>query len=218
MVSTDANSAIPPDSLIFDMDGTLWDNVNSFEYVWNKGLEIQGYTERVTRQKLLGLMGLEPRYFLNRVIPQASEQEQDLLFDEVIRQYQLLVPRMTPKIYDGVLEGIEKLSRRYRLFLLSNCEEGGLVNFMNHTRMRRFFEDYMEHGQNLQRKAFNMQLLKERNHLKNPVYIGDTDSDSREAAAAGIPFVFVTYGFGKTNNYWMSFDSFTQLTHYFLNL
>ncbi len=39
MVSTDANSAIPPDSLIFDMDGTLWDNVNSFEYVWNKGLE-----------------------------------------------------------------------------------------------------------------------------------------------------------------------------------
>ncbi len=39
---------LKPDSLIFDMDGTLWDNVNSYEIVWNRALEILGYDTRVT--------------------------------------------------------------------------------------------------------------------------------------------------------------------------
>ena len=217
MLSTGINSMIP-DSLIFDMDGTLWNNVNTYVIAWNRGLEAKGHSERVTRQHLMTLMGKAPRDFLNRVIPQASEKDQDALFEEVLRQYQLLVPTMHPTIYDGVLEGLEKLSKKYDLFLLSNCEKEGLVNFMKHTATAHLMTDYMEHGQNLQRKSYNMQLLKERHRLKNPVYIGDTHSDSKESAEAGIPFVFVTYGFGNTENYWKKMDSFSQLTDYFLNL
>lgn len=207
-----------PDSLIFDMDGTLWDNVDSYTIVWNKGLEIQGHDVRVTREDLLGLMGKEARLMLNTIIPESSEAAQDELFDEVIRQYQLLIPNMKPKIYDGVREGLEKLSKKYPLFLLSNCEEGGLVNFMNHTKTTHLFTDYMEHGQNLQPKSFNLKLLKERNQLNNPFYIGDTDSDSKACIDAGVPFVFMTYGFGKTDNFALKFDSFSELTDYFLNL
>ena len=207
-----------PDSLIFDMDGTLWDNINSYVSVWNKGLEIKGHQRRVNRDNLLALMGKEARVLLNTILPGASENEQDDLFDEVIHQYQLLVPHMRPKIYDGVFEGLEKLSGKYPLYLLSNCEEGGLVNFMNHTRTTHLFEDYMEHGQNLQPKSFNMKLLRERNSLENPVYIGDTDGDSQSSRSAGLPFVFMTYGFGKTDDYALKFDSFTELTEYFMNL
>lgn len=207
-----------PDSLIFDMDGTLWDNVDSYTIVWNKGLEEKGYSRRVTREDLLGLMGKEARVMLQTLIPEASESAQDELFDEVIRQYQLLVPDMKPRIYEGVYEGLEKLSKKYPLFLLSNCEEGGLVNFMNYTRTTHLITDYMEHGQNLQPKSVNMRLLKERNNLSHPVYIGDTDSDSKASADAGVPFVFMTYGFGNTENYALKFDSFPELTDYFLNL
>ena len=207
-----------PDSLIFDMDGTLWDNVNSYVIVWNKGLEILGYDSRVTREDLLGLMGKEARVMLDSIAPEASEKEQDELFNEVIHQYQLLVPDMKPKIYDGVLEGLEKLSEKYPLFLLSNCEEGGLVNFMKHTHTVHLFTDYMEHGQNLKPKSFNLRLLKERSQLTHPVYIGDTDGDSKACIDAGVPFVFMTYGFGKTDNYELKFDSFSQLTDYFLKL
>jgi len=53
------------------------------------------------------------------------------------------------------------------------------------------FLDYAEHGRNFQPKSVNMQLLIERNGLQSPVYIGDTDSDSREAAKAGVPFVLL---------------------------
>ncbi len=207
-----------PDSLIFDMDGTLWDNVDSYTIVWNKGLEMKGYDSRVTREDLLGLMGKEARVMLDTILPGGSKEAQDELFDEVIHQYQLLVPNMKPHIYEGVYEGLERLSKKYLLFLLSNCEEGGLVNFMKHTGTTHLFTDYMEHGQNLKPKSFNMKLLKERNNLQNPVYIGDTDSDSKASADAGVPFVFMTYGFGNTDNYALKFDTFSALVDYYMNL
>lgn len=209
---------IKPDSLIFDMDGTLWDNVDSYVIVWNKGLEINGFDIRVDRNELLNLMGKEARVLLNTIIPGASIEMQDKLFDEVINQYQLLLPHIRPKIYEGVTDGLEELSKKYPLYLLSNCEEGGLVNFMNHTNTTHLFKDYMEHGQNLQPKSYNMKLLQTRNNLRNPVYIGDTAGDSWSSEKAGLPFVFMSYGFGQTDSYDLKFDSFDELTAYFMGL
>ena len=50
------------------------------------------------------------------------------------------------------------------------------------------------------------------------MYIGDSDSDSKASSDAGVPFVFVTYGFGKTDKYTYTFDSFLQLGKFFLNI
>lgn len=209
---------LKPDSLIFDMDGTLWDNVDSYAISWNEGLKRTGHVKQITREDILGLMGKEARVMLNVLVPEASIEEQDKLFDEVINAYQDLVPTMNPKIFDGVFEGLEQLSKKYKLFMLSNCEEGGLVNFMNHTKTRHLFIDYMEHGINLKPKHHNLKLLIDKHGLRSPVYIGDTDSDSREAAKADVPFVFAAYGFGQTENYALRFNSFVELTDYFMHL
>ena len=205
------------DSLIFDMDGTLWDNVNSYVISWNKGLEQRGYQKQVTRDNILGLMGKEARVMLQSILPRATAGEQDLLFDAVIAEYQKLLDHMNPVIYEGVLAGLKQLSEKYPLFLLSNCEEGGLVNFMHHTKTTPLFIDYMEHGMNLMPKHHNLRLLMEKYGLNAPVYIGDTDSDSDQSMMAGVPFVYVSYGFGVTDKYSLKFDSFTALTAYFLN-
>lgn len=37
----------------------------------------------------------------------------------------------------------------------------------------------------------------ERNHLRRPVYVGDTAMDQEAARLAGIPFLHAAYGFGK---------------------
>jgi len=207
-----------PDSLIFDMDGTLWDNLNTYVISWNKGLQQRGYQKQVTRDNILGLMGKEARVMLESILPGATADEQDLLFDAVIAEYQKLLGDMNPLIYEGVLTGLEQLSEKYHLFLLSNCEEGGLVNFMRHTKTTSLFIDYMEHGMNMKSKHHNLRLLIEKHGLKSPVYIGDTDSDSKQSELAEVPFVFMSYGFGETDNYSLMFDSFTALTTYFLNL
>lgn len=206
-----------PDSLIFDMDGTLWDNVDSYVISWNRGLIRTGYQKQVTRDDILGLMGKEARMMLDSILPDADKTTQDRLFEAVIDAYQELLPMMKPLIYDGVVQGLEQLAQKYRLFMLSNCEEGGLVNFMRHTRTTHLFLDYMEHGMNLQPKHHNLRLLMAKHGLKSPHYIGDTDSDSHQSVLAGVPFVMVTYGFGTTNRFYLKFDTFPQLVSHYMN-
>lgn len=204
------------DSIIFDMDGTLWDNVNTYVAVWNEGLKQTGYSKTITREDLIGLMGKDARTILNVFLPDSSLQEQDLLYDKVLAAYDALSSKMKPIVYPYVLEGLEILHTKYKLFLLSNCEEGGLIKFMNYTKTAHLITDYMEHGQNLQPKSVNLQLLMKRNNLQSSVYVGDTESDSKESAKANVPFVYATYGFGKTENYALKFDSFKELVGYFI--
>ena len=113
-----------PDSLILDMDGTLWDNVNTYVMAWNAALKELGHAEQVSRESLMGLMGMEAQQLLDALIPNVPKEKQDLLFDEVIVQYQKLIPTMQPYIYPGVMEGLKQLHTKYKLLLLSNCEEG----------------------------------------------------------------------------------------------
>lgn len=207
-----------PDSIIFDMDGTLWDNVNSYEIVWNFGLEKMGFERRINRNELIGMMGKEARAILNAVIPHESEATQDELYEIVLSDYQKLLPQIKPLIYPGVLDGLEKLSAKYPIFLLSNCEKDGLVNFMNHTKISHLITDYMEHGLNLKPKSYNLKLLVDKHKLQAPFYVGDTASDSHEAGKAGVPFVFVSYGFGEAKEYHLKFNSFYELSDYFLKL
>ena len=42
-------------------------------------------------------------------------------------------------------------------------------------------------------------LLAERNALDCAVYVGDTQGDLDSASAAGIPFIFASYGFGTVD-------------------
>ena len=199
------------------MDGTLWDNVDSYVAVWNRALEAKGFEKRVTRADLVTLMGKAPDFMLDTIIPGFSQDRQNELFDEVVAQYQLYVPEMQPHVFEGVYLGMELLASKYKLLLLSNCEKDGLVHFMKYTRTQPFITDYMEFGQNFRQKDFNMTLLKDRNALEFPVYIGDTDSDAQSTKKAGFPFVWVTYGFGQTKDYALKFDSFGELADYFIN-
>ncbi|MBK5196571.1 MAG: HAD family hydrolase, partial [Proteiniphilum sp.] len=146
--------------------------MNTYVISWNKGLQQRGYQKQVTRDNILGLMGKEARVMLQFILPGATTDEQDLLFDAVIAEYQKLLDDMNPVIYEGVLTGLEQLSEKYRLFLLSNCEVSGLVNFMRHTKTTSLFIDYMEHGMNMKSKHHNLRLLIEKHGLKSPVYIG----------------------------------------------
>ena len=46
-------------------------------------------------------------------------------------------------------------------------------------------------------KDENIRLIIERNNLKSPVYVGDTQGDFDACKKAGVPFIWAAYGFGK---------------------
>ncbi|MFR0835660.1 MAG: hypothetical protein ACLSG8_05405, partial [Barnesiella sp.] len=63
-----------------------------------------------------------------------------------------------------------------------------------------------------------MKILQERYSLKYPVYVGDTDGDSRQTRLAGFPSVFARYGFGETDDYDLAFNDLRSMITFFLNL
>ncbi len=203
------------DSLIFDMDGTLWDAVDSYCMIWERTLSESGIKHSVSRQELLDCMGMPINEIFKKVIPTPTDAESFL--NRLDQNEQEMMPQLGGKLYPGVKEGIPELALRYRLFMVSNCGADGLRNFLSFTGLSPYIDDSLTHGETHQSKAENIKMLIARNNLKNPIYVGDTQGDCDSAHQAGIPMVFTTYGFGKCNNAEYSVDSFGQLTELFLS-
>ena len=86
---------------------------------------------------------------------------------------------------------------------------------MRKTGLGAYITDKECYGDTGKNKDENIRLVVERNHLKHPVYVGDTQGDCDAAASAGVPFVFASYGFGQADHadaVIHSFDELLELT------
>ncbi|MBQ5749954.1 MAG: HAD hydrolase-like protein [Bacteroidaceae bacterium] len=203
------------DALIFDMDGTLWDAIDTYAEIWNMAFEQEGVSRHITRNDLLSLIGTPIDDIMRHFVP--AERVEHLLktiADLVVTE----LPRLGGKLYDGVQEGVAELAKHYRLFMLSNCDELELPIFVRYAGIEPYITDTLAYGNTRLRKAENMQLLAEKYHLQHPVYIGDTAGDCNEAHRAGVPFVWMSYGFGTTDKAQLQFDTFADMTRYFVEL
>lgn len=203
------------DALIFDMDGTLWDAVDTYAEIWNMAFEREGIEQRITRNDLLALIGTPIDDIIRHFVP--AHQVEHLL--QVIAGLVVTeLPRLGGRLYEGVQEGIATLAQHYQLFMLSNCDELELPIFVRYAGIEPYITDTLAYGNTHLRKADNMRLLAEKYHLQHPVYVGDTDSDCSEAHRAGVPFVWMSYGFGSTDRAQLQFDNFSDMVNHFINL
>jgi phosphoglycolate phosphatase len=210
--------ASKPDSLIFDMDGTLWDATDSYVLAWNEGLKKYGINQSVDRPLLDSMMGLERNKVYKKVFSSLPEAEYDLLYKTINEAQDGILPKLGGILYPGVYEGFQLLSKQYKVFIVSNCPANTIKQFIAWAKVENFITDEMAHGVNYMPKNHNVKLLIDKYYLKAPIYIGDTDSDRLQSELAGLPFVLVTYGFGTSENYFQKFNTFGQLTEYFINL
>lgn len=206
------------DSLIFDMDGTLWDAVDSYVQSWNEGAKIENIDRVFTRADLDHVMGWERGKVLPYMFPDKSVDEQERIYQTINACRAKIIPKSGGVLYDGVRDGIIRLASKYKLLIVSNCPKGLIAEFMKWAGLEDYFLDEMAHGVNSMPKSHNIRLLMDKHSLLNPVYIGDTHGDSRDSRTANIPFVLVTYGFGDTNDFDLKFDDFNSLTNYFMKL
>lgn len=207
-----------PDSLIFDMDGTLWDAVATYAHCWTQVFAANGIDRKVEKKDIQGYMGMEAKQIYRVMFPELPESTIEKLYKEIVIKTDELLPQLGGEIYPGVLEGLEQLSRKYKLFMLSNCQKGSIRDFMVFTETKPYFCDYIEYGSNFQPKYINMKTLIDQYNLKAPMYIGDTDSDRKQSDLASVPFVFAAWGFGNTDSYAHKFDQMKDLTGHFLSL
>jgi phosphoglycolate phosphatase len=113
--------------------------------------------------------------------------------------------------YDGVIRTIKNLSRNYKIFIVSNCQSGYIELLLEKTKLAPYINDFECYGNTDKGKAFNIRLLADRNKLKAPVYVGDTQGDYEATNEAGVPFIWASYGFGHPEKYIGKINKFSQL-------
>jgi len=207
-----------PDSLIFDMDGTLWDAADTYTESWNLMFKKLNLDKVMRREELLERIGWEGSKVMASVLPEFDENRRNEIYEQVAELRRDLLPVKGGLLYVGVLEGLQILSTKYKLFILSNCGKGIIRIFIDWAGIDNFITDEFAYGVNFMPKHHNIKLLMEKHQIKNPVYVGDTAGDGEQSRKASIPFAFVSYGFGQTDEYDFKFDNFSDLTSYFMSL
>ena len=109
---------------------------------------------------------------------------------------------------------LEILSKKYYLYIVSNCQKGYIEAFLHAHHLEKYFKDIEMSGRTGKDKGHNILLLMERNHIQEAVYIGDTHGDQEASRFAGIPFIFASYGFGNVTHPDKVIKSFKELTNF----
>ncbi|MES3017000.1 MAG: HAD family hydrolase [Bacteroidota bacterium] len=189
------------DSLIFDLDGTLWDASESCAKAWNDLLTELGITEyTIDGPAIRAVSGLSIDKVFKEHFTFIPENMRASLLEAYKPKESEYMKRFGGKLYPNVKEVLKELSVHYKLFVVSNCLSGYIENFIEFNTLEGIFSDHECSGRTGQAKSENIKSIVERNKLTSPVYIGDTIWDYDAATAAGVPFIFAAYGFGKVDN------------------
>lgn len=200
------------DGIIFDLDGTLWDAVEQILQAWNEAISCHpGLRPPLTAQELQGYMGLPMDEISRRMFPGETAQRQARLMEECCQAEHRVLARQGGRLYPELEPTLAALAAWAPLFIVSNCEDGYIQCFFQATGLQRYFKDFECFGATGLQKGENNKLIVARNHLRSPVYIGDTAGDEAAARQAGIPFVFARYGFGQAEDPAAVVDSLPQL-------
>ncbi len=188
------------DSVIFDIDGTLWDCSRASVVGFNRAYEELGIFKRVDVDLIHYIAGKPSSEYNHILLDGVPEEKQEKLL-ELFDQYEQEAVKDFAKdsLFEGVERGLQKLiNNNLKLFVVSNCGAPYLQAFLNDTGLKHYFTDAECFGNTGLSKAENIKAVIERNHLRHPCYIGDTAGDQRAAKEVGIPFFHAKYGFEPT--------------------
>lgn len=199
------------DSLIFDLDGTLWDSTGAVSVLWSEAVRKVGIDTNITVEMVAGEMGKLLDEIASDLVPTANEAEKAEIIRVIFESENGVLSRIGGKLYPKLTETLAELKNNYRLFIVSNCQRGYIEAFFAAHGLEHFFEGNLCHGDTRLPKSGTNRALVEKYGLKSPVYIGDTEGDFNAANEAGIPFIHAAYGFGRVNGGISRLDSISEL-------
>lgn len=188
-------------AVIFDLDGTLWDSSRQVVEAWNivlaKRPEIN---KQITLEDMHSYMGKNIDQIFELIIPETTKEYRNELIKESCEEEHKYLAKHGGKLYEGLLDVLEKLKEKYTLMIVSNCQDGYAQTFLEYTKLWDTFKDFELYGRTGLSKGENIKLVMERNGINEAVYVGDTLGDMQATAYAGLPFIYAEYGFGNVKD------------------
>ncbi len=198
-------------SLIFDLDGTLWDATECVKDGWNEALSEDNINMKLSYEDVTSFQGLTLAEISEKLLPDFSAEQRKKSIYKCENDAIKILRLRGGILYPDLLKTLTVLKKEYKLFLVSNCTKGYLDSFLDFHGTRKFFDDTECNGVTGLCKGENIKLILKRNNLKSGIYIGDTEWDKTAADYAGIPFVYALYGFGKDAGYKYKIEKFSDL-------
>ena len=185
------------DSIIFDVDGTLWDSTEIVAKSWDSYLHNKEHMNiSITAERLMGLFGQPLPAIAAQLFPDVPEAEQLRIIDGCCQaEHEALLETCAP-LYENLEETLKYLSEKYPLYIVSNCQAGYIEVFLKSSGLGKYFKGHLCFGDTGMEKNDTILRLMEIHHLESPVYVGDTMGDFLSCQKANIPFIFASYGFG----------------------
>ena len=107
------------ESLIFDVDGTLWDAVALVAEGWNDGLQSMGFAPHCTEQSIRPLFGKTMTEIAQVVVPGVPQEQAMEVMDRCMDGEMARLRRDPCHIfYPGVKETLTELHKTHRLFIV----------------------------------------------------------------------------------------------------
>jgi len=203
------------ESLILDIDGTLWDSRALVAEGYNIQLRAEGYPHLcVNAEQLKPLFGKVLADIADVILATVPAPERYAMMARCMATENRYLYENPCEIgYPGVKETLEALAKQYRLFIVSNSECGYPELCMEKLGLTPYIQGHLCYGDTGTSKGTTIRTLMERYQIENCAYVGDTQGDYEATVEAGVPFIWAAYGFGTPDGYAAKIDSFAELVN-----
>ena len=201
------------ESLIFDIDGTLWDSRALVAEGYNIQLKKEGLDHLCVDAEILkSQFGKVKNVIADDLFASIPVPERYHLIDRCMEMEQIHMHQDPCDIgYPKVPETIRELAKKHRLFIVSNCECGYPELTMEKLGLTPYIQGHLCFGDTGTSKGQTILKLMRDHNIESCIYIGDTQGDYKATVEAGIPFIWASYGFGNPDGYTKKIDSFEEL-------
>ena len=198
-------------SVIFDLDGTLWEVIES-TYKSANIIANKYDLKEISKDTICKVFGLNKEESAKLYFPYMELNESTKLIDEIAIINIENLKNNGGNVYPNVKEVLNKLVDKYDLYIVSNTAEIEYIRaFLKSSDTKECFKNYIAASSLNISKADAIKKVIDDNKVEKAVYIGDTRIDLEAAYANNIPFVHAKYGFGENLNTDYSINEIKEL-------
>jgi phosphoglycolate phosphatase len=201
------------ESLIFDIDGTLWDSRQLVAEGYNIQLEKEGLSHLcVNAETLRPLFGKVMTEIADNIFSSVDPSERYDLMERCMKtENDYLFANECRIGYPGVKETLAQLAQKHRLFIVSNSQCGYPELCIEKLGLGDYIEGHMCFGDTGTSKGQTILTLIRKHNIGSCIYIGDTQGDLEACKEAGVPFIFCGYGLGNAESWDARIESIEEL-------
>ena len=176
--------------ILWDLDGTLLDTLQDLADGTNHALRQFGYPER-TVEEVRRFVGNGAQRLIEQAIPAGADVAEVL---EAFYAYYNAHCRVKTKPYDGILDALAELERRFPMAVVSNKPDTAVKRLC-----AQYFSGLYARGESADcpRKPAPDMIYKAMDAVgvETCIYVGDSEVDVATARNAGVPCLSVLWGF-----------------------